>query len=441
MANIRLNVRPIQKHGTTAEWNLATSFIPYEGEIVLYTDVFKIKVGDGATTVVNLPFYEEEITLAALGINVSAEEINYLDGVTSNIQDQIDSKTSNTGTVTSVSGGNGLTGSVTTSGSLALGTPGTLTLSTTNSVTADSHTHDLNIATGTSTTAGLTKLYTSTGSSTDGTMTRSAITSALNGKADTSDIPTNYLTGGSQTTTSTADRGSNVFTFTKSDGSTATFTVKNGSKGSTGETGPQGKTGPQGPQGEAGPQGTAAGFGTPTVSTTTGVAGSNASVSITSSGSNTAKIFNFDFTIPRGNTGAQGPKGDTGPQGPAGQDGLTTAVSINGSTYTQSNGTVNLGTGWAKTSNIGDGTVTIQRNGSSVGSFSMNDTTNTTINISVPTNTTQLTNGSGYITAGATYSTTTPSGPKAGTLWFNPSLGYLQIYSGSSWVKVGAVWK
>lgn len=180
MANIRLNVRPIQKHGTTAEWNLATNFIPYEGEIVLYTDVFKIKVGDGTTTVVNLPFYEEEITLAALGINVSAAEINYLDGVTSNIQDQIDSKTSNTGTVTSVSGGNGLTGSVTTSGSLALGTPGTLTLSTTNSVTADSHTHDLNIATGTSSTAGLTKLYTSTGSSTDGTMTRAAITNAIN---------------------------------------------------------------------------------------------------------------------------------------------------------------------------------------------------------------------------------------------------------------------
>ncbi len=44
------------------------------------------------------------------------------------------------------------------------------------------------------------------------------------------------LTGGSQTSTSTADGGSNVYTF--SDGST--ITVKNGSKGSTGPQGPKG---------------------------------------------------------------------------------------------------------------------------------------------------------------------------------------------------------
>lgn len=52
-----------------------------------------------------------------------------------------------------------------------------------------------------------------------------------------SELPTDYLTGGSQTSTSTADGGSNVFTFTKSDGATATFTVKNGTKGSTGGKG------------------------------------------------------------------------------------------------------------------------------------------------------------------------------------------------------------
>jgi hypothetical protein len=45
------------------------------------------------------------------------------------------------GTVTSVGGGDGLTGSVTSSGDLALGTPSTLTTSTTNAVTTDSHTH------------------------------------------------------------------------------------------------------------------------------------------------------------------------------------------------------------------------------------------------------------------------------------------------------------
>lgn len=56
-------------------------------------------------------------------------------------------------------------------------------------------------------------------------------------------IPTNYLTGGSQTSTSTSDGGSNVFTFTKSDNSTATFTVKNGTKGSAGTRGSRITTG------------------------------------------------------------------------------------------------------------------------------------------------------------------------------------------------------
>ena len=46
-----------------------------------------------------------------------------------------------------------------------------------------------------------------------------------------------------QTTTSSADGGSNVITVTKTDGTTSTFTVKNGSKGSTGETGATGADG------------------------------------------------------------------------------------------------------------------------------------------------------------------------------------------------------
>lgn len=53
-------------------------------------------------------------------------------------------------------------------------------------------------------------------------------------------IPTDYLIGGSQTTTSTADGGSNIFTFTKANGTTATFTVRNGSKGSAGKDGENG---------------------------------------------------------------------------------------------------------------------------------------------------------------------------------------------------------
>ena len=44
----------------------------------------------------------------------------------------------------------------------------------------------------------------------------------------------------------------------------------------------------------------------------------------------------------KGAKGDKGDKGDTGEQGPAGQDGLTTAISVNGTTYTHSNGTITL---------------------------------------------------------------------------------------------------
>lgn len=58
-----------------------------------------------------------------------------------------------------------------------------------------------------------------------------------------------------QTTTSSADGGSNVITVTLEDGLTSTFTVKNGSKGSKGDTGPQGEQGEQGKPGADGADG------------------------------------------------------------------------------------------------------------------------------------------------------------------------------------------
>ena len=73
------------------------------------------------------------------------------------------------------------------------------------------------------------------------------------------------IVSGSQTTTSTEDGGSNIYTFTKSDGTTSTFTIKNGSKGSEGPIGPigpQGNDGPTGPQGNIGPTGPAGGDST-----------------------------------------------------------------------------------------------------------------------------------------------------------------------------------
>ena len=54
----------------------------------------------------------------------------------------------------------------------------------------------------------------------------------------------------------------------------------------------------------------AAGFGTPTASVSTLSAGSNATVSVSSSGTNTEKVFSFDFGIPKGDKGDQGPQGN-----------------------------------------------------------------------------------------------------------------------------------
>ena len=55
-----------------------------------------------------------------------------------------------------------------------------------------------------------------------------------------------------QTTTSEADGGSNVFAVTLTNGQTATFTVKNGSKGSQGNPGKDGSPGADGEDGEDG---------------------------------------------------------------------------------------------------------------------------------------------------------------------------------------------
>ena len=106
------------------------------------------------------------------------------------------------------------------------------------------------------------------------------------------------LDAGSDATVSVTSSGSNtakVFNFT--------FGIPKGAQGLKGDTGSAGAKGDTG---------AAAGFGTPTASVDTLGAGENATVSVSSSGANTAKIFNFKFGIPRGATGAQGATGNTG---------------------------------------------------------------------------------------------------------------------------------
>lgn len=56
MANKTYQGRIVQKHDSSANWAKATNFIPLKGEIIIYDDLNKIKIGDGTTKVGNLKF-------------------------------------------------------------------------------------------------------------------------------------------------------------------------------------------------------------------------------------------------------------------------------------------------------------------------------------------------------------------------------------------------
>ena len=132
-----------------------------------------------------------------------------------------------------------------------------------------------------------------------------------------------------QTTTSSTDGGSNVVTVTLSNGSTSTFTVKNGSKGSQGEKGEQGEQGIQGPKGDTGADGAKGDKGdkgdTGAAGTngTNGVSVSSVKQTTTSSadgGSNVVTVTlsngtTSTFTVKNGSKGSSGSNGTNGTNG------------------------------------------------------------------------------------------------------------------------------
>lgn len=206
-----------------------------------------------------------------------------------------------------------------------------------------------------------------------------------------------------------------------------------GAKGDKGETGAKGETGDRGEQGIKGATGTAAGFGTPVTNVTTVTPVEPATCTVTASGDDTAKVFTFDFEIPQGlqgEKGDKGDKGDTGADGEKGDTGDPVTITLDGVVYESEDGNITLPdypntaiwgnvTGdiddqsdlmaeFAKKqdviSDLGsiragalDGASALQSNDVATVALtgSYNDLTNKP---NIPTDTSDLTNGAGYIT-------------------------------------------
>ena len=472
MAEKKIQTRIRQKVDTKANWDKATNFIPLKGEIIIYSDLNQAKVGDGTTKVGALPFLKGKADASDKNPTLawgSKSTVATVDGVdihvtmpsNPNTHQSIKTLNTNNTSAQTVSSSEAIAGSgtinlhkVAKTGSyndlnnkptiptvpsnIVKYTNHTVEVAGTNKTVAAVSPSALYVANGlimggTAAAAGLvtrgicgvTTPDNSTGACTkenlylnydgDNNYSRKVVLGAggagdsIAGGATTfsavrGDQMVGYVNSlaliksGKQTTTSTADGGSNVYTFTDTKGATSTFTVKNGSKGSNGH------------------DGAPAGFGTPTASVDANVG--TPSVTITSSGPNTAKVFNFTFKNLKGATGGigpqgpEGPRGLQGPQGPQGEKGATgsvasvtnsgsgnvvTDVSLNTSTkvltVTKNKTLATVATSGSYTDlankptipTVNNGKLTIQKNGSTVATFTANQSGNATANISVPT--------------------------------------------------------
>ena len=65
MAVKTLTTRVQQKSDTSANWAKATNFTPLKGEIIVYTDLKRFKIGDGVTKVNDLKFADENVVTKA----------------------------------------------------------------------------------------------------------------------------------------------------------------------------------------------------------------------------------------------------------------------------------------------------------------------------------------------------------------------------------------
>ena len=106
--------------------------------------------------------------------------------------------------------------------------------------------------------------------------------------------------------------------------------------GNTGPTGPTGQTGAVGPTGQTGTKGDTGSQGPK------GDTGNIGPTGLTGAVGPTGQTGSIGPTGPKGSDGVIGKDGPTGPVGPTGAPGLTTKVTVNGTTYTQSGGNITL---------------------------------------------------------------------------------------------------
>ena len=62
----QIKSRIICKHDTEVNWNKATTFIPNQGELIVYDidddySYERFKIGDGVQNVINLPFADDHV--------------------------------------------------------------------------------------------------------------------------------------------------------------------------------------------------------------------------------------------------------------------------------------------------------------------------------------------------------------------------------------------
>lgn len=76
MAEKKIQARIRQKVDTKANWDKATNFVPLKGEYIYYSDLHKVKVGDGVTKVGSLPFLADSNSITGMYIGATNAKAN-----------------------------------------------------------------------------------------------------------------------------------------------------------------------------------------------------------------------------------------------------------------------------------------------------------------------------------------------------------------------------